>query len=362
MNIITKKMILYTMLIANSTTQLLSNTTENDTHKKYFDTDFLTKYDEVQNALITDFGAKKITLQTEDNHTLNGLFIKRDNAVRNVILCSGFYPGRKEGLATYCCLFPTDYNILLFDARGHGESTGPFASSLWYYGQNEYKDIIAAAQYLKTHTQCDTIIHGTCSGAFHAVHALYNLNQEKLDQLRIKGLVFDSGWASISETSVSAIKGQIQEMLLSFFLRGYSPIPHKMDETDKRKMKSNRKKKIKQSYFYRFCSQMSASMYYLFNLLLFKVPIYFTNNEHKTNLFDKIQAIQIPILFIHSEDDHLQPIDTVKKLADPCSNKECWWITQPSKHACHNLKHSDQYKEKLTRWLESLNHCNILPS
>ena len=86
----------------------------------YFNTVFLSNYDKVKRHLINKDGFINGFLTTSDTIKINYLWLKRPTARYTVILSGGFWPGRKEGLATFYKLFPEDCNLLFFDARGHG--------------------------------------------------------------------------------------------------------------------------------------------------------------------------------------------------------------------------------------------------
>src|SRR5437762_5915033 len=84
---------------------------------------FLKDYKAARTAL-ENAGFIKTTFTTSDNFKLAGLFLSRPHATCNIIICAGWLPGRKEGMATFYDLLPNDCNILFFDARGRGESEG----------------------------------------------------------------------------------------------------------------------------------------------------------------------------------------------------------------------------------------------
>ena len=90
----------------------------------FFGTQFLTKYDLVAQTLIETENFSEVYFYSLDGIKLHGLLRKKPDAPYSIIFCAGFYPGRKEGLATFIKLVPENINILFFDARGHGSSEG----------------------------------------------------------------------------------------------------------------------------------------------------------------------------------------------------------------------------------------------
>lgn len=307
-----------------------------------FDTKFLAQYDLVKKTLTETLSFKEGWFTTQDGLRINYLFLERSEALYNVICCSGFYPGRKEGLASFYELLP-HANLLLFDARGHGQSDG----SLWggllkgfrEYGKNEYKDIIGAIETVHTKNNKPIILYGLCAGAFNASHALVKLEQAKrLDNLNIKGFVFDSGWTSMTSTSLSALQSYANKAIVTTLSKIYG--------------KEHRKSIPSKLPFKTISTPLSINIKIMHSLFLKNIlsPI-----ENETNLYGKMNTLPIPIFFIHSYDDQLAPIDDVKKLFDSIKikTKTSWWIAKPSSHANHYLKHTDEYKKKLTRFIET---------
>ena len=277
-------------------------------------------------------GFKKITFTTSDNFKLVGLFLARPHARYNVIVCAGWFPGKKEGMATFYALLPEDCNILLFDARGHGESQGSLLWKLWRYGIDEYKDITAAVSWLNSNNMSPIIIAGICSGAFNATHAISYIEKNHPNH-NVKGLIFDSGWGSISQiiktSPIAGIKKRIA-CFMSYFCK---------------------KKSLQNNYLYRACSYSMEHICALCNYLCAE-PLA-AQYEHTTNLFNIIEAITTPILFIHSYDDVYAEIGDAINLSLLAPHKQCWWI-EKSSHAKHHLIHKDLYKEKVIDFINSV--------
>lgn len=304
--------------------------------EQWYSTAFLRDYKAVHKALL-GVGFKKISLMTSDGIRLAGLFLERPNATCNAVVCAGWLPGRKEGMATFYDLLPEDCNILLFDARGHGKSDGSLLWKLWQYGVDEYKDIVAGISYIHNNNELPIIILGICSGAFNAAHAVMHLeNNNTIMPHNIKGLVFDSGWGSVLKIITTAPIAGIKKRLIALFECCYGA-----------------KKQIAKSYFYQGCAQGADYLCSLCNYVCAKpLAIHY---ENKTNLTDKIETISIPFFFIHSYDDVYADVHDAIELSNRMSSKECWWI-EKSSHAKHHLIHKDLYKKKLRAFISSIIH------
>jgi pimeloyl-ACP methyl ester carboxylesterase len=302
----------------------------------YFDTSFLSNYPLVEKTLIEQEGFKEVWFPAQDGVHLNGLLRLIPNASASVVISVGFYPGRKEGMASLIKMLPTDYNILFFDARGHGKSKGRFFSSLLYnYGIHEHKDILGAITYVHSQSTAPIILYGLCIGGFHTLHAaVYLTEHDLLDHYNIKGLVCDSTLYSLGN-ALNVPKEHVKNSILPRFFKKIYP--------------QKTKKEIKQTYLYKVTSYIIASISTVGTFFL--KPIY-RYQEDKTNILTKIHRIPVPIFFIHSHDDSYAPVEQAYQLASKCHRAQCWWIVRTSSHAAHHLKHTEEYTARLLAFLQ----------
>lgn len=295
----------------------------------YFDTTFLSNYDEVRTSLCKE-GFKEVCIPTEDGLNLNGLLLERPEATLSVIVCCGFYPGRKEGMASLYPMLPHTCNILFFDARGHGTSEGKFWSAIHRYGKDEYRDVIAAIDYMHKHVQKPILIHSICVGAFHAARALIELQKKDLiANYALQGLIFDSGVASIVE-SAEIPRKHLQHKI----------IPGIVTST---MYKNDSKKEAKERYIYKIAWFMSAK---ILRSIEFCVKPFLRWHETETNLQDKMCTIPCPVLYIHAKNDSYASCETIISLAAKTQRAHCWWI-ENSEHAANHLKHKQEYRIRL---------------
>ena len=277
--------------------------------------------------------------KTPDSLNLDYLYLHRSDAQYNVVLCSGWLPGRKESSATLYALLPPTCNLLLFDARGHGKSEGPLLREFWLYGVNEYKDIIGALTFLKKQNSLPTIIWGLCSGAFHATRALAVLNeQKKLSLFNVRGLIFDSGWSSVEKAAYTAPRARLHEYI--HILMGKLTRRHKKDPH------------IKKMPVTRMLSSLLDVTYNTIYATLF-YPFH-KPYRHRASLTNAMDVLPIPILFIHAKDDRYVHVGDTQRLAKRAQQPTCWWIDKPSRHSCHHTKHNEAYEQQLTVFINSL--------
>jgi pimeloyl-ACP methyl ester carboxylesterase len=300
----------------------------------FYEKSFLLHYKEVRETL-KEHGFKELYFKTPDGLRLNGLYLERPNARCTIIICAGWLPGKMEGLATFFALLPDYCNILFFDARGHGKSEGPLFREIWRYGVNEHKDILGAISCSRQLSKLPIIICGICSGAFNAAHAVISLETSHIAQkVGIKGLVFDSGWGSVTKMSCSVVIASFEKRLLHLLAIMYKT----KDQTALKELT------IYKTVFYGM--QSTASF---LHSLFFKPFV--EKYEKTTNLFDKIHHIKAPILFIHSYEDTYADVHDAIKLLDLATDKQTWFVDN-SYHAAHHLKQKELYQEKLMSFID----------
>ena len=306
-----KKKILLGVCIAFSNGIHTQEKTEEGTIYSYVDKKFLGKGEAVKKQLCSKDGFCPITFQTKDNLTIHGLLRSHSDAQATVIAFAGFYPGRKEGMAILTDILPKNkYNILLVDVRGHGESG---KTSLWLdlprLGAHEYYDVIAALDFVHKKTDQPIIIYGLCAGAFHAARALINLQPKQVAKLKVSGLIFDSGWASLCEIVPRTVRAEIQRRVPTTFLK-----------------------------------RIANAIFNVIYWIMYERS--FTQTDKCFNLYDLIDQIEVPVFYIHAADDAYSPISCCKRLTERTKNNECW-IVPKSRHAHNYLMQTQEFSKKV---------------
>lgn len=301
----------------------------------FFNTSFLTQYDKVRCRLI-EHGFVAVTFKAPDGLIISGLYLERPDARCTVICCAGWYPGRKEGMASLYPLIPEDCNILFFDARGHGQSESSLWWHVWNYGTQEYLDIHGALDFVTTNKKLPVILLGVCAGAFNAVHASIRV-ADTSSYMPIVGVVFDSGWTSVDTIAYTALAGQSDRAIARGIAHLYS---------------GNRK--VADTWLFAIGSGCVRFLLSGIKLLFFKGG--FMYYDARVDLYRSIKAMpyKIPVLFIHAQDDTYAQIGPVHALAALIEDKRCWWIEKPSKHACHYLKYTQEYRAHLHAFIDEL--------
>ena len=293
----------------------------------FFDTDFLRNCDAVEKVLKQE-GFFEVELTTKDNLKLCAIMLDQNNTQptqATIISCPGFVPGRKEGMSTlYAMLKENPFNFLFLDLRGHGKSEGELLtySGIKHYGESDYLDIVAAVQFVANYNTehnipQNIIIHGLCSGAFHAIKAMNYLQQhDEYTYGCVKGIVFDSGWSNVPDVVESTLTS----------------------ESHKR------------------CSEWNLScLAYPLSYSIVGIYNFFFKEHHCTqeSIIQAISQVDQPILFIHAENDTYIPIHHVYPLIATAKKPSSWFIKE-STHAAHHLKHQDAYKVQIEDFIKSV--------
>lgn len=297
-----------------------------------YDKNQLNKIDSIKRFLLNKGFLPKLFL-TKDGYWVQGLFLERQNATSSIIICPGLMCA-KESMATFYSLLPEHYNIIFFDPRGHGKSSGSLFYKPWLYGMSEYYDIVSILDFLREKTSVPVIVYGNCAGAFNAAHALILLSDlQMLQNYRIKGFIFDSGWASVTEASRTVMNAKLQRIINKCFqkIAGARVIDFIGDTSV--------------TLFLKHCMK-----YFLRVLHTFCCKPLLQPYEKHTNLYDKIHKIPIPILFIHSYDDSWVDVEHVKKLMSLVDFPFVWFIDKPSFHSSHHLVHPNEFRDKLVQF------------
>jgi pimeloyl-ACP methyl ester carboxylesterase len=306
---------------------------------KYFNTKFLSNTSAVEKALTEQDGFQELKVTTFDDFTINTFTKFAPNKTRRTIISApGFFPGRAVGMATLYPMFKDegDFNFMFVENRSHGKSEGPILTSNIYtsrtairnYGQGEYLDIAASiekavAQNTKDGITAPILLHGVCAGAHNSIKALAHLKEKNRQAYdAVDGIVFDSGWAHVSDIAENTI---VAEKKFSYLKSKYTkPIADWILEP---------------------AANIALLVIYKLWFKSYHLP--------QPSITETIKEIDKPILFIHAENDKHVPFHTIQSLIDN-AQQGCGWIIPESKHACIHLKQKEEYQEKVLQFITTI--------
>lgn len=134
---------------------------------------------------------EEITFSSTDGIKTNGFFIPASKAKATVIVLHGYGTNKSDILSFAEMLYHHNYNVLVFDFRGHGQTKGKCT-----LGFNETKDLAGAVNYLGTREDIDHNKIGVLGCSMGANVAIIGAATDP----RIKAVVADSGFASFEKT------------------------------------------------------------------------------------------------------------------------------------------------------------------
>lgn len=149
-----------------------------------------------------------VALKTKDGLRLKGWYIPSENSKKAVVIGHGLGANKSNFLSLVGLWHSLDYNVLIFDFRGHGESEGHTIS----FGYKEKYDIEAGFDYLvyeKNFLPEDIVGYGVSFGGASLIHAVS-------DGTGFEKIITDSSFASI-DTMADKVVERMQ--IVPAFLR-----------------------------------------------------------------------------------------------------------------------------------------------
>lgn len=251
---------------------------------------------EIRTELLKRSDIEPVAFTSSDGLNLSGFLLRRPNAIGNLVLCHG-YKGTKEFMYNYLDSF-SNYNILLFDFRAHGQSTGHIIS----LGCHEYKDVIAATRFMKQaipDKKIPTILLGISMGGASSLRAV------KEEPALADALIIDSTYSELEKM-----------FLRAYYLRVNLP-------------------------YYPFYPIIRSMFHYLGDC-----------DIKEMSIINCVKNIKQPILFIHScTDSFIKPSNSVTLFSYALNPKTKLWIGPKCRHGWLHTYFPKFYKAKVDRFL-----------
>ncbi len=241
-----------------------------------------------------DLKYENVTFGTGDNLKLKGWFIPRhqsENKSKGTIIIMHGYPTNKADVLPLSLFLLEEYNALLFDFRGFGESEGSYTTA----GYKEVLDLDAAVDYLKSRKDSKNI--GAFGFSLGASVAIMGNNKG------IKAIVADSPYSSLNN--------MIEGMYSNFYF-------------------------LKYPFVY---------MIKLYGRLFFGVDTREVSPENA------IMAIDTPILIIHGKKDSQIPVNE-SYLLHNANKKTELWILDNAGHGETYALNKEEYEKRVLEFFE----------
>lgn len=239
------------------------------------------------------------TVTSTDGLKLHAIYLKAEGRTnKNVIMAHG-YMGSAETMADYAKLYHNlGYNVLIPDARGHGESDGNYIG----FGWPERKDYLLWINKLidENGSNSEITLYGLSMGAATVMMT----SGESLPK-NVKAIVEDCGYSSVSDELSYQLKDMFN--LPSFPLLQVTSLITK----------------IRSGYFFGEASSVA-----------------------------QLKKNKLPILFIHGDTDDFVPYEMLQKNYDATQGPKEKYVVHGAGHAEAYQTDPDQYKKVITAFLE----------
>ena len=238
-----------------------------------------------------DIPYKEITLRTDDGERLDGWFVESSKTKPTVIVGHG-YPFDKSNILPVTKFLYPQYNLLYFDFRGHGRSSGITTA-----GWRETKDIAAAVRWLDNQKGLKRSYGGwgfSLGGA-----ALLRAAPE---QPRIKAIISDSSYA------------ELDDMLAQLYRIFPGPL------------------KLPFVWLTRFWAK-----------------VFFELDTQSVSVAAEIAKTNTPVFIIHGTKDREIPIEQAYKLEKAIKRKEVW-ILEGAGHGWSYAQDPEEYERRIRKF------------
>lgn len=210
---------------------------------------------------------REVELRSDDGLKLKGYFLPSERAEGRTAIIAHGYSGKGKDMGATAKIYyeHSGYNVLIPDARGHGQSEGDYIG----FGWPERRDYLKWIEFVlqETGPQAQIVLHGVSMGGATVLMA----SGEELPP-QVKAVVADCGYSSVK----AQLSYQLRRM---YHLPGF-PFIHFASLITR----------IKAGYFFGEASALK-----------------------------QVRKAKVPILFIHGDADKFVPFFMMEDLYQACS-------------------------------------------
>lgn len=223
---------------------------------------------------------REVELTSEDGLKLQAYYLESERAAGRTVIIAHGYSGKAKDMGAYAKIYyeTLGYNVLIPDARGHGESTGNYIG----FGWPERRDYVKWIEYIieEDGLQAQIVLHGVSMGG---ATVMMTAGEELPPQ--VKAVVADCGYSSVK----AQLSYQLWRMyhLPSFpFIQIASLIT-----------------RLKAGYFFGEASALK-----------------------------QVRKAKVPILFIHGDADTFVPFHMMNELYEACNSPKEEFVVHGAGH------------------------------
>ncbi|MCA9765942.1 MAG: alpha/beta hydrolase [Carnobacterium sp.] len=241
-----------------------------------------------------------LTIRSTDNLILSAIYLVENPDSKKVALLAHGYTGNLKEMAPYAKLYAEmGFNVLVPDARGHGESEGDYIG----FGWHERKDYLQWIELMieKSGKDAEIALFGISMGGA----TVMNVSGEPLPT-NVKVIVEDCGYSSVT----GELAHQLKEM---YHLPAFPLVPITSFIT-----------KIRSNYWFSEASSV---------------------NQVKKN--------KVPMLFIHGEEDTFVPTKMLDEVYEANASPKKMYLSPRAAHAKSYQENKEDYKQVVQEFVST---------
>ncbi|WP_019913870.1 alpha/beta hydrolase [Paenibacillus sp. HW567] len=229
---------------------------------------------------IASHSFRNIELTSDEGLKLRGYYLPSDRAAGRTAIIAHGYSGKGKDMGAYAKIYYENlgYNVLIPDARGHGDSKGDYIG----FGWPERKDYLRWIGHVVAESgpEAQLVLHGVSMGA---ATVMMTAGEELPPQ--VKAIVADCGYTSV--------KAQLSYQLWRMYRLPSFPFVHSASLVTR----------LKAGYFFGEASALK-----------------------------QVRKARVPILFIHGDADRFVPYAMLDKLYKACRGPKEKLVVQGAGH------------------------------
>lgn len=235
---------------------------------------------------------RNIDMSSEDGLKLRAYYLENERSAGCTVIIAHGYSGKGKDMGATAKVYYENlgYNVLIPDARGHGESGGSYIG----FGWPERKDYVKWIEFVirENGPQAQIVLHGISMGG---ATVLMTAGEELPPQ--VKAIVADCGYSSV--------KAQLSYQLWRMYHLPSFPFVHSASLITK----------IRAGYFFGEASALK-----------------------------QVRKARVPILFIHGDADTFVPFNMMDELYEACNSPK-------EKFVVHGAGHGLAYDTDKTEYI-----------
>lgn len=261
----------------------------------------------------------------------HGILARNEGAKATILVCHGFMCDKYDVGMLRRIFKKSHFNVMTFDFRAHGQDgNGQYCT----FGRDESLDVIAAAKFLRNHSELGGMplyAYGFSMGAVSAIEA-QSLCSDLFDAM-VLDCPFDS--------SERVIKTGLEGLKCSIF--GYE-----FDAPGKDLLQK-----------YAFHPYVQALVKAVLKTVAQMDTTGVNTNFCPLYPAESVKKIVVPVFFIHCKNDQKVSVDQVKRVYDGAAGYKRLWLTNGRRHYDSFFYNPEKYTEQVRQFYNQVINGDI---